>query len=102
MRLFDRVFQSKKTVASWPTTQGEVGEIDLQPDPLAVEIVYSYCANGEYYSGVFTKKFPPFSRQAVADAYIARFENLSKVLVHYDPDKPENSTLIEDELAPSS
>jgi hypothetical protein len=100
MGLFDRLFQSEKTKAGWPTIQGEISEMNIchTAEGLAAEINYSYCANGEYYSGTFQKKFPPFSSESEANAYIARFENVSKIPVHYHPDKPEISAVIEDEL----
>ena len=101
MGLFDRLFKSAEDEASnsWPTSPGEISEINIRQgrtEGLVAEIVYSYCANGEYYSGVFQKKFPPFTFEKEARKYIARFENVNKVVVHYRPDKPEVSTLLED------
>ncbi len=102
MGLFGRIFQSRREASyHWPTATGEISELEVrptQPDGLVAEICYSYCADGEYYSGVFQKKFPPFACESRANEYIARFENVSKIRVHYRPGKPEVSTLCEQDM----
>ena len=103
MGFLDRFKGSNNREASynWPTVAGEISEIDIRKtarDGLVAEIVYSYCANGEYYSGLFKKKFPPFASDAHANEYIARFENVSTIPVHYNPEKPEVSTVFEQDM----
>jgi hypothetical protein len=101
--LLDRftVSNNREANHNWPTVAGEISEIDVRKtrrDGLVAEIVYSYCANGEYYSGIFKKKFPPFASEAHAAEYVARFENVNKILVHYNPAKPEVSTVFEQDM----
>jgi hypothetical protein len=102
MGIFDRLSHSDSQESShWPTAPGEISELDVRHtrmDGLVAEISYSYCTNGEYYSGVFQKKLPPFSSDRLAKEYIARVENITKIPVRYRPDKPEISTLVEAEL----
>ena len=80
----------------WQTTEGTVEAVRAyQADGrIAWCIVYSYCANGEYFSGEFsprvpwtTKKFS--SHDKMEDLLRASYRTGIKFPLRFNPDEPE-------------
>jgi hypothetical protein len=101
MGLFERLFQSDEEEPSldWPTAPGEVYSTCTQygrgDEGCRAEITYSYQAGGEYYSGTFQILL---GSEQDANEYLVPFTPGRKILVHYNPDKPEVSTLFEQDM----
>ncbi|HLQ51061.1 MAG TPA: DUF3592 domain-containing protein [Terriglobales bacterium] len=97
----DRLFEDDEEEASynWPTAPGEVFSVCVQSyrgdEGCRAEITYSYSANGEYYSGVFQRLL---GSEDDAQRIPCTFAPGHKLLVHYRPDKPEVSTLFEQDM----
>jgi hypothetical protein len=102
MGLFERLFEPEEedaASATWPTVTGEIYNADVQGGPrngYKAEIAYSYSVEDEYYSGYFQKDF--YDCEDEANQFVAPLRPGSKVLVHYRPDKPEVSTLFEQDI----
>lgn len=68
---------------------GKLGQSDIQG--WAAELVYSYAAFGEYYSGNYRRSF---SRKKHAEAFLERFPRGTPLAIRYNPENPEISTLL--------
>jgi len=55
-----------------------------------VEVVYSYRFKGELYTGLHEQPFLSVDSQR---DYVARFSNGRRFIVGFDPEKPENSVI---------
>jgi hypothetical protein len=82
--------------SSWPSAQGTVGATEIGPSkdsnirPWVAELVYSYVANGEYYSGRHRLRARTRRR---AEARVEGW-NGRMVVVRYSPDKHDLSVLL--------
>lgn len=85
-------------VGTWPTVSAEIENVFLDytggkfPRSYAV-LAYAYSVSGGYYSGqiqleVGERRLASLEKDAIGD----------QILVHYDPEKPEASIFLEDEV----
>lgn len=85
----------------WPTALGTVEEAAVRHehsrnyDGWFSEVHYSYDAGQGRVPGLFAKH--GFRKKEDAEAFLARFPKTAELVVHYKPDKPGKSVLIEDE-----
>jgi hypothetical protein len=83
---------------AWPMAEGTitgaqvVGERAIHP-----EIDYIYDVNGREYSGISSLRTPGFgnkrSRLETAELLVDQYQTGMPISVHYDPDRPDISTL---------
>ena len=98
MELLDVLFPSEQdeTKYDWPTVTGEVLSASYGGggrNGYHATLSYFYPLNGEYYGGTSGKSF---GSEEDASKFVSDFQRGRKILVHYQPDKPEVSTLLED------
>lgn len=81
---------------SWPEVEATVEthsrewKIDRHPPCWEAAIGFSYRVHGEYYAGYFCQGF---GREEQADEFLASLPKGTKVVVRYDPKRPELSVL---------
>ena len=83
---------------SWPLADGKIFQAKIgsrQDFGWFVNLTYSYCAEGEYYSGTYQQDF---FRKKRAEAFAERFPGGTQIPVHYRPGKPETSTVVPEDL----
>ena len=83
----------ERQAQSWPVVQGTVEWTwvrteGLRDDHMIPEVCYSYCVNGEFYSGTY----------GTSEANFDLFPKESCILVHYNPAKPSSSFLDREEI----
>ena len=83
---------------SWPTTEGRIHEAGVvEEHGVALgEVVYSYSAQGEYYTGALRRHFSTGNQ---TERWLDGFPRDARVLIRYRPDKPEHSVLRPDDNA---
>jgi Protein of unknown function (DUF3592) len=81
---------------SWPSAQGTIGGAEIRSSrdsyfrPWIAELVYTYTANGEYYSGRHRLRA---RSQRRAEARVEGWKG-RMVIVRYSPDKHDLSVLL--------
>ena len=60
------------------------------------ELSYSYAANGDYYSGIYHRRF---RRNKRAEEFLERFPRETIIPIHYSPAKPEISVVLTHDLS---
>ncbi|MDT8068706.1 MAG: hypothetical protein ROO76_11140 [Terriglobia bacterium] len=86
------IWLKKRRSESWPITSGRVETAYTSGEYGHVaELGYSYSSNGEYYSGLYQRKF---STESAAEKFLDSVRNQS-VMIRYQPDRPDNSILRE-------
>jgi hypothetical protein len=82
---------------NWPQVAGTITRSHLEcntdpdTDPYIVSIQYQYAVNGAGYAGA--QEMGRFIRESSAQACADRYAVHSRVVVHYDPEKPANAVL---------
>ena len=97
-----------KHARSWPSGSGRVESTDIQlkqsstgpsgvvTSSYVASVQYSYNVQGEYYSGVLRNNFMLESR---AKKWTDKFTSGLPLQIRYNPAKPKDSVLFEDEQA---
>ncbi len=78
---------------SWPLADGTIfqSEVIHREEGCYAQLIYSYSAEGEYFSGTYEK---PFLRTKRAHAFAERFPSGTRIPIHYKPAKPELSAVV--------
>jgi hypothetical protein len=95
-----RGYWLQRSALNWPLAQGSIEHIDLSSEGHGIEKVfrvfmrYSYSLGGEFYGGEATL---PFHDENRALEFVHRAKHAS-INVSVRPDKPEESTIIPEQL----
>jgi len=99
-KLWQRI--RRRIAESWPSVSAQIERTEIRPPgwsinrsrgPLA-ELKYSYSVTGRYYSGTFAKNF---ATEEEAHEFLRDLQGKS-TFVRYDPDRPERSMLLPQDL----
>ncbi len=93
---------SVRVAQGWPSTEGRIDSAALRTDDVFFKkygsfdgvLRYSYWVAGELCVGRYTREFP---KQSIAEEFV-RDLNDRKIEVHYDPNRPSRSLVLEAEV----
>jgi len=93
----------RKRAAGWPTADGRIESVDVSKPSFSfttkrgyyvAELGYSYSVAGNLNLGLYKREFPT---EHEADEFVRDLQGKA-VVVHYDPEKPSRSTLLEPDI----
>jgi hypothetical protein len=97
-----RWFQQAR-VTSWPVVDGRIDSTNITSPSFSVfgkqghyltELLYSYSAEGSFYSGRYSREIPT---EVEAAEFIRDLQDKS-LIIHYDPGKPSRSIVLEPDI----
>ena len=93
---FRQKYRQKKAAEGWPATEASIQWCKVHKEGARsywVEVTYSYFT-GEYRSGTYIRRF---KKEEQADDFARQLKD-KRIQVHYRPDDPANSVILDRDL----